>query len=199
MKYLLKWVFVFLISLGLGFLVYHYYIMELLVVLGVPCFNIIQGLTYYLIISSIIFIMLKILILKKKKYDLYLLFIFYLIVLVIGLLFINVYAQAIELNPFAFVYAFFDNPISIVVTLINIIGFIPAYPIIYCIKRNIKFYKIILAFGLAFLVIEFIQYIFAIGVFSLADIFLYFIGFMLGYWATRFVIATDRNDANELP
>ena len=143
--------------------------------------------------------MLKILILKKKKYDLYLLFILYLIVLVIGLLFRNVYAQAIELNPFAFVYAFFDNPISIVVTLINIIGFIPAYPIIYCIKRNIKFYKIILAFGLAFLVIEFIQYIFAIGVFSLADIFLYFIGFMLGYWATRFVIATDRNDANELP
>ena len=68
-----------MISLGLGFLVYHYYIMELLVVLGVPCFNIIQGLTYYLIISSIIFIMLKILILKKKKYDLYLLFILYLI------------------------------------------------------------------------------------------------------------------------
>ena len=191
MKYILKLIVVFLISLALGLALYHYLIMELLLLLGVPCFNVILGFIYFFITSLIIFFILKRFLLKKNKYGPYIWFLLYLIVLAIGLLFRNVYVQAIELNPFAFIYAFFDDPLSIFTTLINVVGFIPAYPLLYCMKRNIRFSKTVIIFGLISILIEFIQYIFARGVFSLSDVLLYLIGFMLGYWATRFI--TPRN------
>ena len=50
MKYILKLIVVFLISLALGLALYHYLIMELLLLLGVPCFNVILGFIYFFII-----------------------------------------------------------------------------------------------------------------------------------------------------
>ncbi len=59
MKYILKLIVVFLISLALGLALYHYLIMELLLLLGVPCFNVILGFIYFFITSLIIFFIIN--------------------------------------------------------------------------------------------------------------------------------------------
>jgi glycopeptide antibiotics resistance protein len=105
--------------------------------------------------------------------------------------------EMIALNPFGFISDIKLNESSLSVLIINLIIFIPMY--FLQTKTNIfkTFIKKLLSFEVFGFLIEFLQFLLNVGVFDLSDIFLYNIGFFVGYLISQpllILLKTNKNN-----
>lgn len=113
-----------------------------------------------------------------KKIYFYLSIILYFLFLV-AILFTKQGGYPIILNPLSFLsieYSYLEN-------LANLLVFIP----LFWLKSYYKIYSIIIY--LSFFVIEIIQDFLKVGVFDMGDVFLYFLSYIIGYFAYKLVFS----------
>lgn len=182
-----KWVInisLFLFSAIVGILLYVNFFMNLLPRFFANMENIEKNILAVIIIVLSVYILLKIIFNIDTKVDRYLLLSLYILVLLLGLLRpdqqhfgeTGLYAW----NPFGFLSDIKGDTGSLIVMVINLIIFMPMYFILAYKSVLKRFVTRLIAFEVFAFLIEFLQAQFKVGVFDLADIFLYNIGFFTG-------------------
>ena len=175
----------FLISAIVGILLYANFFMNLLPRFFANMENIEKNILAVIIIVLSVYVLLKIIFKLDKKVDRYLLFSLYILVLLLGLLRpdqqyfgeTGLYAW----NPVGFLSDIKGDTASLIVMVINLIIFMPMYFLLTYTNILKTFTARLLAFEVFVFLIEFFQAQFKVGLFDLADIFLYNIGFFTGY------------------
>lgn len=148
--------------------------------------NIEKNILAVVIIILSINILMKIAFKLDTKIDRYLILGLYLLVLVMGLLrpdqqnFFE--TGLIALNPFGFISDIKMNESSILTMVVNLVIFIPMYFLLTHANIFRNFFLRFLSFELFVFVIEYLQFELGVGVFDLSDIFLYNLGFFVGYF-----------------
>jgi len=132
-----------------------------------------------------IYILLRIIFNLDTKIDRYSLIFIYLLVLILGLLRPDEeYGHTnsnIAFNPFGFISDIINNESSILILFINLIIFIPMYILLNYANIFKGFLLKVVFFELFAVIIEVFQLYLNVGVCDLSDIFLYNIGFFIGY------------------
>ncbi|MDQ0208598.1 glycopeptide antibiotics resistance protein [Alkalicoccobacillus murimartini] len=147
--------------------------------------NIEKNILALVIVITTIFIFIRMVLNVEITLERYIIFIFYLVVLVLGLLRPdNIYSgeSAIALNPFGFLNDIKGDKLSLIIMLINLIIFVPMFFLLA--KLNYfrgSFLFIFIFFEVFVFIIEYLQYKMDVGVFDLSDIFLYNVSFFIGY------------------
>ena len=96
-----------------------------------------------------------------------------------------------ELNPLSFVWDFFADRGSIAIAVINLALFIPLPILLYANQIKPRFWAALIVF----FVIELLQPALGQGFFSLGDILLYSVGFMIGMALLKWGIARRKSTA----
>lgn len=183
-----KWtinILLFVISAIVGVLLYVGFFMNLLTRLFANMESIDKNILAVIVIVLSIYTLLKIACNLDTKVDRYLLLALYIFVLVLGLLrpdqqhFSGTGGYA--WNPFGFISDIKGDTASMAIMVINLIIFLPMYFVLAYIRVFNTFMLRLLTFELFAFLMEFLQALFKVGTFDLADIFLYNIGFFVGY------------------
>lgn len=177
-----------LLSIALGLLLYFYFFMDMLPRFFANMENIEKNILAALIIILSINVLLKMAFRIDTKIDRYILLLMYLVVLILGLLRPDQqhlgHAGFVGWNPLGFISDIKNDDLSVVIFAINLIIFSPMY---FILSRTGLFKKTltkILVFEAFVLLIEYLQFQLKVGVFDLSDIFLYNIGFFVGYFVS---------------
>ncbi|MDJ0332682.1 VanZ family protein [Planococcus sp. S3-L1] len=175
----------FLVSLLIGSWLYVSFFMNLLPRFFGNMENIEKNILAVLIIVLTTYVLLLILLRIDSKKERYVLLGLYLLVLILGLLRLDPqhrYATGeIGLNPLGFISDISGDEASFYVMVINLVIFVPFYFLLAYANLFKGFWSRLLIFELFILLIEYLQFQFNFGLFDLSDIFLYNIGFLVGY------------------
>lgn len=174
----------FVISAIVGILLYAGFFMNLLPRFFANMESIDKNILAIIIIVLSIYTLLKITFNFDTKIDRYLLLLLYILVLVLGLLRpdqqdfgeTGLYVW----NPFGFISDIKGDSASMAVMVINLIIFLPMYFLLTYTKIIKTFTLRLIVFEVFAFLIEFLQAVFKVGAFDLADIFLYNVGFFVG-------------------
>lgn len=137
----------------------------------------------FFIMLLAIYILLKTVFNFQSKWDGYLLLFLYFFVLVLGLLRPDgaIYVETmINFNLMSFINDLQMNQISWLIFFINMIIFIPLYFLLTFIPIWNNFIKRWIVFEIIIIIFEALQVFLHVGVFDLADLILYNIGFFIG-------------------
>ncbi|WP_211656144.1 VanZ family protein [Planococcus alpniumensis] len=175
----------FLVSLLIGSWLYVSFFMNLLPRFFGNMENIEKNILAVLIIVITTYILLLILLRIDSKKERYVLLGLYLLVLILGLLRLDPqhrYATGeIGLNPLGFISDISGDEAAFYVMAINLLIFVPFYFLLAYANILKGCWSRLLIFELFILLIEYLQFQFNFGLFDVSDIFLYNIGFLVGY------------------
>lgn len=175
----------FLLSSLVGIWLYLTFFMNLLPRFFANMENIEKNILAVLIIIATTYILLLILFRIDNKKERYILLSLYLLVLILGLLRPDqqhYYATgSIGLNPFGFISDISGDEASFYVMVINVLIFVPLYFLLAYTDILKSFWSRLLIFQLFVFLIEYLQFQFEVGLFDISDIFLYNVGFFLGF------------------
>lgn len=178
-------VLLFLFSVLVGVLLYVGFFMDILPMFFANMENIEKNILAIIIITLTVYVLLSIIFKLDTKIDRYLILVLYLLVLVLGLLRpdqqyfgeIGLYAW----NPFGFISDIKGDTLSLIVMFINLLIFLPMYFLLAYTNILKTFMTRLIAFEVFAFLIEYLQAQLKVGIFDLSDIFLYNIGFFIGY------------------
>lgn len=175
----------FLISVIAGVLLYVGFFMNILPMFFANMENIEKNILAIFIITFTVYVLLSIIFNLDTKTDRYILLALYLLVLVLGLLRPDQqYSAEIGLyawNPFGFISDIKSDNFSLIVMVINLLIFLPVYFLLAYTNILKTFMKRLIAFEVFAILIEYLQAQLKVGIFDLADIFLYNVSFLIGY------------------
>lgn len=178
-------VLLFLFSVLTGVLLYVGFFMDILPMFFANMENIEKNILAILIITLTVYVLLSIIFKLDTKIDRYLILVLYLLVLVLGLLRPDQqYFGAVGLyawNPFGFISDIKGDTLSLIVMIINLLIFLPMYFLLAYTNILKTFMTRLIAFEVFAFLIEYLQAQLKVGIFDLSDIFLYNVGFFIGY------------------
>lgn len=178
-------VLLFLFSVLAGIFLYIGFFMDILPMFFANMENIEKNILAIIIITLTVYVLLNIIFNLDTKIDRYLILVLYLLVLVLGLLRpdqqyfgkIGLYAW----NPFGFISDIKGDTLSLIVMFINLLIFLPMYFFLAYTNILKTFMTRLIAFEVFAFLIEYLQAQLKVGIFDLSDIFLYNVGFFVGY------------------
>ncbi|MCM3317719.1 VanZ family protein [Rummeliibacillus stabekisii] len=178
-------VLLFSISVIAGILLYIGFFMNILPMFFANMENTEKNILAIFIITFTVYVLLSIIFNLDTKTDRYTLLALYLLVLVLGLLRPDQqYSAKIGLyawNPFGFISDIQSDNFSLIVMVINLLIFLPMYFLLAYTNILKTFMKRLIAFEVFAILIEYLQAQLKVGIFDLADIFLYNVSFLIGY------------------
>lgn len=184
-----KWIMniiLFIFSAVAGTFLYVEFFMDILPRFFANMENIEKNILALIIVIFSVYTLLKIVLNRDTGRDRYLLLSLYIIVLLLGLLRPDQQnfgeTGLYDWNPLGFLSDIKDDTGSLIVTVINFIIFMPMYFLLTYTNVFKTFITRLITFEAFVFLIEFLQAQFNVGVFDLADIFLYNIGFFVGYF-----------------
>lgn len=175
----------FLISVVFGILLYLKFFMNLLPMFFANMENIEKNILAVLLIIFSTYLLINIVFNLDSKLERYSILGIYLFILILGLLRPDnqnsFKSGLINLNPFSFIADTMIDKSSFLIMMINLIIFVPMYFLLA--KANIfnKFIFRFLFFEMFAFLIEYLQFKLNVGIFDLSDLFLYNLGFFVGY------------------
>lgn len=184
-----KWtvnIILFIFSAVAGTFLYVKFFMDILPRFFANMENIEKNILALTIVILTVYTLLKIVLNQDTGIDQYLLLSLYVIVLLLGLLRPDQQnfgkTGLYDWNPFGFLSDIKGDTGSLIVMVINLIIFMPMYFLLTYTNVFKTFITRLIAFEVFAFLIEFLQAQFNVGVFDLADILLYNIGFFVGYF-----------------
>lgn len=173
----------FLVSIGVSLILYLKFFLNLLPIYFGGMESINKNVVAYVFVLVTVYILLKMVFGLYNKWDGIILFSLYIVVLTLGLLrpdgSIGVESY-INLNPMQLISDLQTNSVSWLILYINIILFMPMYFLLTFIPVLNSFLKRVLAFEIIIFIFEGLQAVLHVGIFDIADIMLYNIGFFIG-------------------
>lgn len=173
----------FLVSIGVSLILYLKFFLNLLPIYFGGMESINKNVVAYIFVLVTVYILLKMVFGLYNKWDGIILFSLYIVVLTLGLLrpdgSIGVESH-INLNPMQLISDLQTNSVSWLILYINIILFMPMYFLLTFIPVLNSFLKRVLAFEIIIFIFEGLQAVLHVGIFDIADIMLYNIGFFIG-------------------
>lgn len=174
-----------LFSVLIGFVLYLTIFMNILPMFFSNMENIEKNILAILIIIFTIYILIAIAFNLDTKIERYVILFLYLIVLLLGLLRpdqsnfgeTGIYSW----NPFGFIFDVQNDDLSLIIMFINILIFVPMYFLLAYANIFKNFLTRLIIFEIFIFLIEYLQALLKIGIFDLSDVFLYNIGFFIGY------------------
>lgn len=173
----------FLLSIGISYLLFFKVFFNILPVYFGNMESLDKNILAFFIMLLAIYILLKMVFNFQSKWDGYLLLFLYVFVLVLGLLRPDgaIYVETmINFNLMSFINDLQMNQISWLIFFINMIIFMPLYFLLAFIPIWNNFIKRWIVFEIIIIIFEALQVFLHVGVFDLADLFLYNIGFFIG-------------------
>lgn len=184
-----KWtinILVLVVSVIVGVLLYVGFFMDLLPRFFANMENIEKNILAILIIVFSIYVLIKIVLNLDTRVDRYLLLSLYILVLLLGLLRPDQQhfgeTGGYAWNPVGFLSDIKGDTGSLIVMVINLIIFMPMYFLLAYTNVLKTFVTRLMAFEVFAFLIEYLQAQFKVGAFDVADIFLYNVGFFVGYF-----------------
>lgn len=174
-----------LFSVLIGFVLYLTIFINILPMFFSNMENIEKNILAILIIIFTVYILIAIVFNLDTKVERYVILILYLIVLLLGLLRpdqsnfgeTGIYSW----NPIGFIFDVQNDDLSLIIMFINILIFVPMYFLLAYANVFKNFLSRLIIFEIFIFLIEYLQVLLKIGIFDLSDIFLYNIGFCIGY------------------
>ncbi|WP_228475049.1 VanZ family protein [Listeria welshimeri] len=173
----------FLLSIGISYLLFFKVFFNILPVYFGNMESLNKNILAFFIMLLAIYILLKMVFNFQSKWDGYLLLFLYFFVLVLGLLRPDgaIYVETmINFNLMSFINDLQMNQISWLKFFINMIIFMPLYFLLTFIPIWNNFIKRWIVFEIIIIIFEALQVFLHVGVFDLADLILYNIGFFIG-------------------
>ncbi|WP_228471883.1 VanZ family protein [Listeria welshimeri] len=173
----------FLLSIGISYLLFFKVFFNILPVYFGNMESLNKNILAFFIMLLAIYILLKMVFNFQSKWDGYLLLFLYFFVLVLGLLRSDgaIYVETmINFNLMSFINDLQMNQISWLILFINMIIFMPLYFLLTFIPIWNNFIKRWIVFEIIIIIFEALQVFLHVGVFDLADLILYNIGFFIG-------------------
>ncbi|WP_228474447.1 VanZ family protein [Listeria welshimeri] len=173
----------FLLSIGISYLLFFKVFFNILPVYFGNMESLNKNILAFFIMLLAIYILLKMVFNFQSKWDGYLLLFLYFFVVVLGLLRQDgaIYVETmINFNLMSFINDLQMNQISWLIFFINMIIFMPLYFLLTFIPIWNNFIKRWIVFEIIIIIFEALQVFLHVGVFDLADLILYNIGFFIG-------------------